>query len=294
LQKTFSTERSVIGDVFVVPDTTTGKAKFAYAADLGGNVYRISGVDAYTEFASTSPANWTITKIASLGCDTTAPCSANRKFTFGPDVLWDGTSYLLLLGSGDREKPLTGFVASNSVSNLFFMIKDQPTNGAWLTSEAANCETNNFLCKSSLYGITTSATPSEDALATKKGWYLALADNEQVVTSAVGVLGTVTFSTHTPAVYVAGSCTSNLGTARVYNVSYLDASSTNGTDARSEVIAGGGLPPSPVAGMVTLDDGQTVPFVIGASPNSPIEAKFPPVSGAGSQSRGRVYWYIER
>ena len=68
--KEFTTDRGVIADVFVITDDATGIAKWAYAADLGGNVYRISGVDANTQFGSTAPANWTMTKIASLGCDT--------------------------------------------------------------------------------------------------------------------------------------------------------------------------------------------------------------------------------
>jgi type IV pilus assembly protein PilY1 len=48
LLKTFDTTRPVVGDVFVIPDDTTGMALWAYAADMGGNIYRISGVDANT------------------------------------------------------------------------------------------------------------------------------------------------------------------------------------------------------------------------------------------------------
>jgi type IV pilus assembly protein PilY1 len=46
-----NTDRGVVGDVFVITDETTGLAKWAYAADLGGNIYRISsGTGANTEF----------------------------------------------------------------------------------------------------------------------------------------------------------------------------------------------------------------------------------------------------
>ena len=69
--KTFNTDRPVVGDVFVVPDTN-GKVSWAYAADMGGNVYRISGIDANTAIGTTDPSAWTITKIASLGCATTS------------------------------------------------------------------------------------------------------------------------------------------------------------------------------------------------------------------------------
>ena len=65
-----------MADVFVVTDNATGLAKWAYVADLGGNIYRISGVDANTPFADTPPASWTMTKIASLGCDTASTACA--------------------------------------------------------------------------------------------------------------------------------------------------------------------------------------------------------------------------
>jgi len=145
----------------------------------------------------------------------------------------------------------------------------------------------------SLYPIMTADTPSDAALAEKKGWYLAFADNEQVVTSAITVWGTVTFSTHTPAVYSPGQCTS-LGTAKVYNIDYRNAESENGTTMRYEAIAGGGLPPSPVAGMVTLDDGTTVPFVIGSDPDSPLEGGSPKGGADVVQPKAKVYWNIER
>ncbi|MGB5132098.1 MAG: PilC/PilY family type IV pilus protein, partial [Steroidobacteraceae bacterium] len=85
LLRTFTTDRPVVADVFIVPDGTTGLAKFAYVADMGGNIYRISGSTANLPFGATLPASWTITKIASLGCDSasaTSPslgCLMNRK-----------------------------------------------------------------------------------------------------------------------------------------------------------------------------------------------------------------------
>ena len=67
-----------------------------------------------------------MTKLASLGCDTTASCTNNRKFMFAPDVVADAGGYLVLMGSGDREKPLLSYTGAASVSNHFFMVKDQP------------------------------------------------------------------------------------------------------------------------------------------------------------------------
>jgi type IV pilus assembly protein PilY1 len=297
--KEFTTDRSVVADVAVVTDDATGLAMWAYAADLGGNVYRISGIDANTEFADTDPANWTMTKIASLGCATaTTGCSANRKLLMGVDLVQhlDG-SYVILVGSGDREKPLLGFDDAYGVTNYFFKIVDQPTDDEWLAGEGptgnGNCSTD-IICVDSLLSIGAGDPDPNDLLAHPKGWKLALNLHEQVVTSAITVFGTTTFSTHVPTVPAVGGCTSNLGTARVYNINYTNAAPRDGATNRGEVIVGGGLPPSPVAGMVTLDDGTTMPFIIGADPNSPLEGLEPTPSALAEQPKALTYWYIHK
>jgi type IV pilus assembly protein PilY1 len=76
-------------------------------------------------------------------------------------------------------------------------------------------------------------------------------------------------------------------------VRFLNAAARAGQD-RSAEISGGGLPPSPVAGQVTLDDGTTVPFIIGADPDSPLESKLPESPSTGTQPKNLTYWYIEK
>jgi type IV pilus assembly protein PilY1 len=275
----FATDRGVAADVVIVPDAN-GLALFAYVADLGGNIYRI-------DIGSAGAASWPITKIASLGCDTPAVCTNNRKFMFSPDVVLSNGVYTLLLGSGDREKPRN---YSDPVNNYFFMVQDKPTDPTWESSESGRCGAA-VLCLSSLLQVTTSSNPLPSDLASHKGWYLTLNATEQVVTSALTIYGNVTFSTHQPILPAAGVCTSNLGIARVYNVSFANG------NGRSDVLPNNvGLPPSPVGGMVTLDSGQTVPFCIGCSPQSPIQSSEPPVPAgtALSQPKSRVYWYIQR
>lgn len=302
LPKSLGTEpnRGVVGDITVVNDPVTGWAKYAYAADLGGNIYRIN-------IGTAAPADWTITKIASLGCEDAGTCAANRKFMFAPDVVEDNGAYVLLIGSGDREKPLNAYTVTKGVSNYFFMVKDKPSDPTWLSSESLNCSAS-VICKASLTAI--SSNPSASTLAASKGWYLEMRATEQVVTSAITLYGVVTFSSHMPVVNSPNSCASTLGTASVYNINYLDASSANGTADRFQTIVGGGLPPSPVAGMVTLDSttvtnadgttetvpGQTVPFVIGANPNSPLESELGGGGGSVTSSlpKVRTYWYIQQ
>lgn len=293
LLKTLNTDRGVVGDVTVVPDSTTGLAKYAYASDLGGNVYRI-------DIGTAAPASWTITKIASLGCNTVAACSANRKFMFGPDVVEESGNTYVLIGSGDREKPLTAFTATTGVANHFFMVKDKPADATWLSSESTNCEGSAVICKNSLLAITTSADPTQAQLDAKpKGWYLGMSSSEQVVTSSITLFGVVTFSTHKPAVSVVGSCGSNLGEANVYNIKYLNATSANGTGSRSEIVTTGGLSASPVVVITTTDDGQSVTGVIGGSSQGSIEFKPCETNcggggGVASRPKSRAYWYIQK
>ena len=173
------------------------------------------------------------------------------------------------------------------------MVKDKPTDSDWLASENFNCGAD-MICHASLVAITSNDAPTDTELKQKKGWYLALKSKEQVVTTAITVFGTVTFSTHEPTPAEAGSCGSNLGTARVYNISYRNATSRNGTLDRHQEIVGGGLPPSPVAGMVTLDDGRTIPFIIGAKPTSALEGAEPPPPSDVFRPKGRVYWNIKK
>lgn len=288
--KAFSTDRAVIADATLIRDASTNMIKYAYTADMGGNVYRMT-------FGTGAPATWTITKIAALGCATPAACTdstANRKFMFAPSVATtDNVTYYVLLGSGDREKPVKEYISSKNVTNYFFMLKDKPTDASWLISQIATCGAN-VMCRDSLLAITTASTPSEADLATKRGWYLGLASTEQVVTSSIVINGVLTFSTHKPAITSSNACTNNLGTTQVYNVSYLDAKSQNDTDLRYQDVIGDGLPPSPVGGRVTLDDGRMVPFCIGCSPTSPLEASPPRSLASGAQSKARLYWYIQK
>jgi type IV pilus assembly protein PilY1 len=294
LIKTFTTERSVVADVSVLKDAD-GNPQWGYVVDLGGNVYRISGSTPNETMEQADAADWTMTRIASLGCSTVAPCDANRKFMFAPDIVVSSSGQIhLLVGSGDREKPLRDFVGAYGVQNYFFMIKDSPANADWLPSESGNCTNNDLLCLESLTEIAMDDDADQESLDETKGWYLELADHEQVVTSPVTVFGTVTFSTHTPTVPADGACTSNLGTAKVYNIRYADAAIRNGTDNRFEVVAGGGLPPSPVAGQVRLDDGTIVPFIIGADPSSPLEGGLPVPPSLSTQPKSITYWYIEK
>ncbi|WP_295383970.1 pilus assembly protein [uncultured Thiodictyon sp.] len=337
LLKTFDTARPVVSQVLDVPYPSTDPdypslAKWIYVSDMGGNLYRIagpevSGTTANEPLGNVTPENWTIRKIAALGCDTPGDvyyggCGsywnyrAIRKFMFAPDVVLVGSNpdtYALMIGSGDREKPVKPSALcpdtnpprgctpadrySYGVHNYFFKVIDKPTVTDWLSSERTDngrCGYNG-ICLNSLLPITTTDTPTQAQLDSKpKGWYLGLSAHEQVVTSSVTVFGTTTFSTHIPVVPVAGACTANLGTTLVYNIDYVTAASNNGTGSRFETLTGGGLPPSPVAGQVRLDDGTIVPVLFGGDPDSPLQPRQPTAPAGAGQAKGTIYWYIQQ
>jgi len=305
--QTLNTDRSVPADVTVVDSDLDGYVDVAYAVDTGANVYRI-------DIGSNVPSGWTISKIASLGCTTSASCA--RKFLHAPEVVSRSSFNAVLVGSGNRERPLESNAAVD-VDNAFFMIKDY-------LSASPDLITTEHLVALDPEEALTEAQKVALSSAGNKGWYLTFGsgnhDAEQVVTSSVVVGGMAYFSTHapkTPSDDEIKVCGANLGTARGYAVNFLDGAGL-GNGERYSIFAGGGLPPSPVSGVVTLaltdvdgsplkdPDGKpitaSVPFVIGGGggPGGPGENKKCGISGIDACSievnasgvRGRVFWYI--
>src|SRR5207248_1280696 len=77
LVASFTTDRAVAADVTLIDRDFDGMVDHAYAADTGGNVYRIDFVDPSTLAPRTSVTDWTITKIARTNVATPYP---GRKF----------------------------------------------------------------------------------------------------------------------------------------------------------------------------------------------------------------------
>ena len=282
----FQTDAPVPADVTLIDRDFDGKVDHAYAADALGSLYRIDFSDPST-FAALDPASWTITKVAST-------TTGNRKFLFGPAALAVGSKVYLALGSGDRERPLiTNYPYTTPVMNRFYSFIDTFSN---TTVDLDGAAMDNF----------SAATDCNSVLgAGKRGWFMDLAagTGEQTVTSAVIFGGTVFFSTNRPTPALPGSCGTNLGQARGYAVNLLNASGVIGTGQlcggdRSGIFTGGGIPPSPVVGIVPIvqPDGTTKPtnVLIGGinldtGSGSPIGAQEPKVPIR--QLRTRLYWY---
>ncbi len=64
---------------------------------------------------------------------------------------WTSGVYVILLGSGDREKPLRYYNSALGVANHFYMLVDKPTDTAWLSSESDHCNGTPVLCHASCW-----------------------------------------------------------------------------------------------------------------------------------------------
>jgi len=266
LLRAFPTTRAVPADLSVIDSDFDGYVDRAYGVDLAGMVYRID-FEVGTEIA---PTYWTKYTLADLSGGT----GTGRKFFFGPDVIVTRAFAALMFGSGDREKPLL----ENTHDHFFELFDRNVGKGAPATFTPAGW---GDLARTGA----TSSTP--DA-----GCYVELEEGEKVVNAATSIGGVSYFGTNRPSgrVAAARSCSANLGVAKTYSMPLFCVTPTGST------LAGGGLPPTPVSGIVSIGTGATarkVVFVIGAPnpKNSGIEGSR--VNPVIKVPRSRIYWYQE-
>ena len=235
-----------------------------YVGDMNGNVYRLDIPDA-------TPANWKLFRFATLG--------AGQKFFYAPDLVRAGSRDIVLIGSGDREKPL---VTTNQ--DRFYGIADFQN-----ATTAATTVTPVVL------GDLTSLAGDagiDSSCSTCPGWYRNLAVGEKVVNSPLTVAGTTFFATNKPTPVDQNSCDANLGEARAYGISFITGGKPASRESISTVLTGGGLAPSPVGGVVELEPGKLVSFVIGSGKDgSRLEPERPPLNVPST--RTKIYWNVK-
>ncbi|WP_439684335.1 Pilus assembly protein PilY [Cupriavidus oxalaticus] len=282
--------RAIPSDVAVVDRNGDGLVDKGYVGDVGGNVWRLD----FETAAGTGSDAWTLQKFASLGG--AQATNDARKFMYPPDVITTGNYDAVMIGSGDREHPLyststTPGLAYN-VSNRFYMLKDTALTGGLPSTWTALTEADLFDATSTAYTDTTAG----------KGFYLVLGTGEKVVNAPLTVAGYTYFGTNQPSVPKSGVCYPDLGIARGYAVSFLTGKGLNNN--RHVVFNNGGLPPSPVFGVVAVTDGagntSNVPVLIGGGNQtgpgggdntSSLGAQ--KISPPGIGKRKRTYWYTQ-
>jgi len=216
---------SMPGGVALMDSDGDGVTDRLYATDTGGNVWRM-------DMSGTDKTKWSIFKFASLGSDTVA--NQDRRFFNAPMIIRtinkkttknrDSTySYsetpfdAVLLGSGDREYP----VSEKIVKNAYFMLRDYQI-GSYL---AASTKPDAIVI-SNLYDITTMPNTSDlDVLAGltgANGWvYWLTGTGEKVFGSGAVVDGTLYFSSFVPEASQSQDVCSlgtSIGTTRVYSM----------------------------------------------------------------------------
>lgn len=283
-----SLTRAIPSDVTLLDRNGDGYTERLYVGDVGGNLWRAD----FESSAGNAPANWTMAKLAALGG--AANTNDARKFFYAPDVVPTATYDAVSVGTGDREHPLysassTPGTAYNVVNRLY-MIKDANTGGMpdkWTPITEA--------------GLFNASSANYDGSG--YGFYITLPNpGEKAVNAPLTAGGYTTIGTNTPAVPKAGVCYPNLGVARSYAFSFLTGAGKN--TLRSITLDGGGFPPSPVFGMVSLGSGTSaalVPVLLGGGNQtgpgggdntSALGVQKVTIAGVGK--RKRVYWYQER
>lgn len=279
-------------DVSVLDRDRDGSIDRLYAPDLGGNVWRVDLEPA----AGNDPADWQVSLLASLG----GTGATKRKIFYPPDIVPTNDFDAVLVGTGDREHPVAGNQAT-AIKNRFYMLKDTVTgktvDAGWSAIEDDTSATS-FNAPSDLFDAT--ATLFDNS---QRGFYINLLglddlgvpqSGEKVVNAPTTVGGITFFGTNQPLAPDANTCQANLGTARGYGVDFF-------TGAHYAVeYDGGGLPPTPVVGVVVLDNGKPRQFCIGCAVD-PDKPEGPPcekssIAGCETSSlvdptRTRSYWY---
>lgn len=282
---------AIPSDVIVIKNLSGGATNRAYVGDTGGNVWRF-------DFNDANPANWIVTRIASVSDLTTK--TERRKFLFPPDVVAGEAGFdAVLIGAGDREHPF-----DNSVTNRFYMFKDRGSDAGPVTgtdvAHPALTESNLFDATSDCLQMCTGndLLIAQTSFSATQGWYITFGLGEKNIGSAIALNGVVFFNTNQPSTSSSSTCESNLGIARQYKVAVVDATATKdssgngvlGVEDRSTLHAGGGYLPSPVHVVVevTNDEGETK-TVEGVISGTDVDQ--PP--GITMNTRTRQYWYKE-
>lgn len=304
--RTYPTLYSVPGDVSLLKDTN-GNVTYVYASDTGANVYRVNVGTVDT--TGTTFTGWTSNTAASnILLASLSGTNQARKFLSGPSVVQTAGYNAITIGSGDREHPLVSdypcgnysTTAGSFVTNRFFMIMDTPPGypGPTLTSGSLVDVTTGTTTSATSGGVTTITNVSSSGVTTSStsGWRFNFGQCEQSVNEALTIAGTTYFGTNAPSSASGTSCTANLGIANGYAVDFLTGNAVSSLVPRYAAFVGGGMPPSPVAGVVSVD-GTKYPFCIGcidtsAANSSALQGGKVNVNPAGS--RYRSYWYMEK
>jgi type IV pilus assembly protein PilY1 len=273
LVKRIDTEFSVPSEITLVDTNRDGRPDRLYFADVRGNLYRI-----------TVPATGDLlTSAAWNGVEATKIAVLEGKVFYRPDVVMTKSFAAILVGTGDREKPTL-----KVTSDRFFLIKDP------LAAPITTALSLTDITKIAAINNTTMVPEPTGTTVSANGCYFQLATNgEKVINAPLTVSGVTYFGTNRPAPDNSNTCVGNLGQGFAYQFPLFC-----GVPLKPTTILGGGMIPSPVAGVVLLEtqgeDGTTLvtkqQFLIGGAGPSPLTVTDP--TPLVSPKRRPLYWRI--
>ena len=268
---------SIPSDVTILDRNGDGFIDRLYVGDTGGNLWRV-------DIADPDLNNWVVNKLATIGG--TDPVD-RRKFLYPPDVVFNpGVTPgfdSVLIGTGDREHPFETIVA-----NRYYMFKDFGTGNAFVPP---------MITASTLANADAADLAAQLKETTNQGWSLNMLQGEKVVSGSITLGGVTFFNTNTPVSVATNACTTNLGEARQYALSFENASAvidydgTPGFDRSSQPYGKGGFLPSPVPVVVQIENpatGEKTTFNVVVAGT---KITMPPQTAL--EHRYRTYWYMK-
>jgi len=229
-------EYSMLSEMTALDTDFDGYADKLYMGDTGGNVWRFN-------VKSTTPSNWTATKIftSNSGYTNGSPDSTTgRKIFYKFSAVVDtGGMVRLYFGTGDREHPL-----NRAVTDRIYEVIDKGQTSAVTEAQLVD------VTEDQLQTTTDPTLPAfQDLLANLAaanepgntgyyGWYIRLDQNsgEKVLAGATVYNKVVYYSTYAPdTALVTDPCQiGNLGTARIYVVDYQNGSAVMNFDTSND------------------------------------------------------------
>ncbi|MFN3712596.1 MAG: pilus assembly protein [Alcanivoracaceae bacterium] len=228
---------SIPSSVAAVDIDLNGAIDHIYAADLGGQIFRI---DMNPDATSAANLVTRVTTLAKLGTSSSAGIANHRRFHAAPVVALGerGGEVILqvILGSGYRSHPL-----NMDTGDYIFSVDDVD-----VLKGVASAP----ITRADMLDVTSDLSPDAAMLNSRKGWYIVLDKGEKVLSSAVVSNGIVFVSSYLPESAFINKCQRVVGSSRLYAMNILDGSpaldlDNSGFLNRSTDLILPGLPPSP-------------------------------------------------
>jgi len=259
--KYLATDAPVVSELFPIDIDFDGTLDYAYAADVAGNLYRVSfatlGAENPEGAVTPLPVDeWSIVKVGLTTDD-------ERRFYNAPTAgVFQGT-VIISIGSGDRERPLDiNYPYASQVQNRFYTLVDKPyktfvenPTGALENDEytTVNLDGDTMYVVEEPEEVAVEGVGEDVALSLTSfdGWYMDLPDRgEQVFNKGAIAGGKVFFNTLQPGGDGGGLCQAPKGIGTGYAINLFAPDYTEGNQ-----IAGDNPPIPPVIATVKVPPG---------------------------------------